>query len=48
MVQPVEVAQEAATAVTLQAYNLKKEDLKNRKDLLQILLEPTQMLKLSC
>ena len=26
----------------------KKEDLKNRKDLLQILLKPTQMLKLNC
>ena len=26
----------------------KKEDLKNRKDLLQILLKPTQMLKLKC
>ena len=47
IVQPVEVAQVAA-AVTLQDHLLRKEDLKNRKDLLQILLKPIQMLKLNC
>ena len=45
--QPVEVAQ-VAVAVILQGHHLKKEELKNRKDLLHILLKPTQMLKFIC
>ena len=46
IVQPAEVAQVAA-AVTLQDPLLRKEDVKNRKDL-QILLKPTQVMKLNC